>query len=318
MAAFLAGSVLNCGRETPRVACRRRGRAVHMAAPGTSGGFRAWEVEEDGKVSMPSPFGIVRRDLQELAPMVLMAAEMQNLDVNRLAALKKILAEPSSSSSQMLAATSEMRFFPPEAVVPSLLECLRTTPDELTRSQIVWALALFRQGDDDCWKAILNELEDLSSPTVSSAAAGALGHIGDPEAITPLVRAYTMSTDFIVQMSAIVSLGSIGDVSVLPQLVNWLAKYDSEKINRDSLLVQALLGAIGDLRQAEGVDVLLKWCQNPEPLIRHQVAEALINIGVENDKVEQALKKLAGDSEKVVSYSAERHLDTYRKRRASK
>jgi len=230
MVGFVAGIAVDSFRTARQNVCGRRGGAVCMAAPGTSGGFRGWEVEEDGKVSVPSPFGVVRRDLQELAPMVLMAAEMQNLDMDRLVALKKVLADPSSSSSQMLATVAEMRFFPPETVVPSLLECLRTTPDELTRSQIIWTLALFRQGDDDCWKAILNELEDLSSPTVSSAAAGALGYVGDPDAITPLVRAYTMSSDFIVQMSAIVSLGSIGDASILPQLLNWLSQYDSEKV----------------------------------------------------------------------------------------
>lgn len=89
----------------------------------------------------------------------------------------------------------------------------------------------FPAGEDDCWNTILTELDDLSSPTVSSAAAGALGTIGDPDGITALVRAFNMADDFIVQMSAVVALGTIGDRSILPQLVSWLSRYDPQKVS---------------------------------------------------------------------------------------
>lgn len=170
------GRVVGGGLKVRGVCSRRKGGMV-------MGIQRDWKVEEDGKVQIPSPFGIVRRELEELPPRMLMAAQMPEVDEERLKVLKGKLADGSSSSSDLLAAISEMRFFPKEMVVGPLLGCLRTTRDELARSQILWTLALFRDGNEKTPSAISPEQNQQERGRRTKTKHSQKGQRGDLSAL---------------------------------------------------------------------------------------------------------------------------------------
>ena len=110
------------------------------------------------------------------------------------------------------------------------------------------------------------------SATIRKAAAQALGKLGDPQAVDPLITALKdeeiLSS---VKTAALEALGQIGDARAVDPLIDILMEENSQ-----SLCAAKALGEIGDARAVEPLITALK---SKYKFKRQAASEALVRIG---------------------------------------
>jgi HEAT repeat protein len=122
------------------------------------------------------------------------------------------------------------------------------------------------QGDVD---GLIEALSYQDDPNIRLAAASALGRVGAPEAVDPLVEALDDQQN-VTEMAAL-SLGEIGDPRAVEPLISTLEQDDWEV--RSS--VAKALGKIGDER---AVPSLVNLLENTNSNVRWHAAQALESI----------------------------------------
>jgi len=108
-------------------------------------------------------------------------------------------------------------------------------------------------------QALFDLLTD-TDPLTRSAAAQGLGALGDPEAVTPLLRCLQASGDGL-RVSAVKALAQIGEPSVIPTLLDV-----AENDEASGVRVTAV-DALASLGDARGVEMLTRLALDPLPLI---------------------------------------------------
>jgi len=106
---------------------------------------------------------------------------------------------------------------------------------------------------------------------VRNFAARALGNIGDPEALNPLIKALS-DKHVLVRCSAARALGRLGDARAVDPLVNALE-------NNDFLVQRSAAEALGELGDLKAVDPLINALGNEDSYIQTGAANALARIG---------------------------------------
>ncbi len=136
--------------------------------------------------------------------------------------------------------------------------------------------------------ALLRTLEG-EDKLLRSAAAEALGEIGDPRAVPALLQVMT-DEDKSVRRSAAEALGKIGDPQAMPALLQ--AMKDEDEDPR-----QSAVSALGRLGDPQSVPALLQALNDEEMFVRQKAAEALGKIGDPQAVVAllQATKDKVGD-----------------------
>eukprot|EP00276_Gloeochaete_wittrockiana_P006218 CAMPEP_0184657950 /NCGR_PEP_ID=MMETSP0308-20130426/22982_1 /TAXON_ID=38269 /ORGANISM="Gloeochaete witrockiana, Strain SAG 46.84" /LENGTH=271 /DNA_ID=CAMNT_0027096469 /DNA_START=322 /DNA_END=1137 /DNA_ORIENTATION=+ len=256
---------------------------------------------------VPTPFGMVRSVItpDSRRKRVMSEPELKEF-IYRLG-----LDLRSDGDKQQLNALSEIRFLPAIAAVPLVEQVLKTSTNELVKSQALYALvALGPAALTDALRIIKAVLETESDYTVRAAAAGALGYIEDNDASEILMRAFYEDVNWIVRYSAVVALGNKKNERSLDFLISTLDKQNAED-KSDTLLIQALIGVLGEMKDVRAVEPILRFVGNGDFMVRAKVAEALGNLPSERSV--SALEYLEKDGVEMVFRQAELSLKQAKK-----
>ncbi|EME27129.1 uncharacterized protein Gasu_52320 [Galdieria sulphuraria] len=216
----------------------------------------------------------------------------------------------SPSTREKLSILQQLIFFPESLKIPFFLECIRLDGpcerDELLRSQSVYSLAIFiKQGvcNMECAEAILYALNSDPDSTVRASAASALGFIGQKSNVQALIHSTLEDGDWLVKMTCINSLGELKDSRAIPVLLALLKKFSPSVPNRDSFIIQSLIGSLAELNAVEAVPYLIQFKESPEEMLRFQLAESLRFFKNSQQAIE-ALQSLTEDKSSRVSHQA--------------
>lgn len=143
---------------------------------------------------------------------------------------------------------------------------------------------------------LLNDPE----PDVKAAAADAIGALKLTEAFDDLQRAYHETSEWLIQMSIVASLGEMGDPRGFELLKEALAS--------DTNLIQTTaIGSLGELGDTRAVPLLIPFATNSDWQIRYRLAQALNRLG--GSQARSTLEKLANDEVEQVAQEAKRSMN---------
>jgi HEAT repeat protein/nucleoside phosphorylase len=157
--------------------------------------------------------------------------------------------------------------------------------DEDVRYRAIGALG--KIGNDQALVALITALKNDLHEYVRRGAAQALGQIGNPQALEALINALNNDPHAYVRRGAAQALGQIGNPQALEALINALKNDLHEYVRRGA--AQAL-GQIGNPQALEALITALK--NDPHAYVRRGAAQALGQIGNEQalDPLINALK----------------------------
>ena len=131
---------------------------------------------------------------------------------------------------------------------------------------------------------------------VKSVAADVIGGLKLTEAYDDLQKVYETTSEWLLQMSIVATLGEMGDARGFHLLKIAL---NSE----NSLIRTAAISSLGDLQIPDALPLLLPLATDEDWQVRFRLAIALGNF--EKDKVEKVLTELAQDSFEQVAKTAQ-------------
>lgn len=128
---------------------------------------------------------------------------------------------------------------------------------------------------------------------VQAAAADCIGALHLVEAYPELRQLYISTSDWIVQMSIVATLGELGEplaIEILESAIN----------SGTELLIVSAIGALGELKDDRAIVILEPFAQNPDSQIRYRVAQALAYFP-NSSEAKVILNTMVNDSEALVS-----------------
>lgn len=128
---------------------------------------------------------------------------------------------------------------------------------------------------------------------VQAAAADCIGALHLVEAYPELRQLYISTSDWIVQMSIVATLGELGEplaMEILESAIN----------SGTELLIVSAIGALGELKDERAIAILEPFAQNPDSQIRYRVAQALAYFP-NSVEAKVILNTMVNDSEALVS-----------------
>jgi HEAT repeat protein len=134
---------------------------------------------------------------------------------------------------------------------------------------------------------------------VKSAAADALGALQIKEAFADLKQVYEGTNEWLIQLSIVSVLGSLGEPEAFPLL--------AAALNSETELVQTMaISALGELGDRRAIELLIPLADHYDWQMRHRVAQSLAQLG--GEEVKSTLNRLAQDSVEVVANVAKEGL----------
>ena len=138
-----------------------------------------------------------------------------------------------------------------------------------------------------------------SEVDVQAAAADALGGLKLVEAFADLEQLYHQTSEWLIQLSIVATLGELGH----PRGFDLLA----EALTTDNdLVVTAAISSLGELGDRRAVSLLLPFATHEDWQLRYRLAQSLGHLG--GDEAQAILAKLAQDSHEQVAQEAQRNL----------
>jgi HEAT repeat protein len=128
---------------------------------------------------------------------------------------------------------------------------------------------------------------------VQAAAADCMGALHLVEAYPELKQLYISTSDWIVQMSIVATLGELGEplaIEILESAIN----------SGTELLIVSAIGALGELKDERAIAILEPFAQNSDSQIRYRVAQALAYFP-NSIEAKAILNTMVNDSEALVS-----------------
>ncbi len=128
---------------------------------------------------------------------------------------------------------------------------------------------------------------------VQAAAADCIGALHLVEAYPELKQLYISTSDWIVQMSIVATLGELGEplaIEILESAIN----------SGTELLIVSAIGALGELKDERAIAILEPFAKNPDSQIRYRVAQALAYFP-DSIEAKAILNTMVNDSEALVS-----------------
>ncbi len=128
---------------------------------------------------------------------------------------------------------------------------------------------------------------------VQAAAADCIGALHLVEAYPELRQLYISTSDWIVQMSIVATLGELGEplaIEILESAIN----------SGTELLIVSAIGALGELKDERAIAILEPFAQNPDSQVRYRVAQALAYFP-NSSEANVILNSMVNDSEALVS-----------------
>ncbi|BAZ39479.1 HEAT repeat-containing PBS lyase [Calothrix sp. NIES-4101] len=153
--------------------------------------------------------------------------------------------------------------------------------------------------DLDLSLEILRRMLKDKEPDVQAAAADCLGALKLVSAFDDLEQIYHNTSEWIVQLSVIATLGVLGE----PRGFDLL----QEALSSDNELIQiTAISSFGELGDLRAIPLLAPYATNPDWQIRHRVVLALNHLG--GSEAKSLLETLVGDEVEVVASEAKRNL----------
>ena len=174
----------------------------------------------------------------------------------------------SSDRGKRLTTIEQLRSSSAVTVVPLLIELLETSTDSKTRQRC--AATLGQIGDERAVGVLIKLLNEIDV-SVRKVAVWALGEIGSPEVVTPLLNLVERETDTRILANAIASLGQLGDLNVLPILLRF-----TEDTGENSLASTAY-AAIKTLARSCQLTQLIEFLYHESPTMRHWAADRFVH-----------------------------------------
>lgn len=190
----------------------------------------------------------------------------------------------------------------PEDVAFDLIQPL--IQDENPRIRYAAVSQIARLGHQDRVKAgeiLRDRLRYDSEVDVQAAAADAIGGLKLTELFPELEQSYHQSSEWILKLSIVATLGEMGDLRGLPLLKEALCD-DNE------LILTSAIGALGEFGDVETVDWLIPFVTHPDWQLRYRLTQALGHLG--GDQALALLHKLAQDEVKEIAQTAREQLDS--------
>ncbi|MBD3191564.1 MAG: hypothetical protein GF308_13025 [Candidatus Heimdallarchaeota archaeon] len=147
-----------------------------------------------------------------------------------------------------------------EAVEP-LIAALENNDGEV-REHAVDALGLI--GDPCAIKPLIKRLKEDPEDWVRGQAADALGLIGDPQALEPLIETLRNDVGIGVSMKTAKALGRLKDPAAVDPLIDFLNQGQNDETRR------AITFALGEIGDKKAADVFLELLENDtDPTVRY-------------------------------------------------
>lgn len=205
----------------------------------------------------------------------------------------------SEDFGQRISGVNQLRQLEP-SVAFELIQPVIT--DENTRVRYAAVSQMDTLGSQDL-QATLTILRDRlindSEADVQAAAADALGALKLTEAFEDLQQLYHKTSEWLVQLSIIATLGEMGD----PRSFQLL----EEALKSDIGLIQTTaISSFGELGDGRAVPLLIPFTENPDWQIRYRVVQALDRLG--GAEARSGLETLANDEKEEVAREAQAAL----------
>ena len=139
-------------------------------------------------------------------------------------------------------------------------------------------------------------------PDVQAAAADSIGALKLTDAFEDLQRLYHQTPEWLVKFSIVATLGELGH----PHSFDLL----EEALQSDVELVQtAAVGALGELKDARAIPLLLPFVAHEDWQIRYRVAQAFSHF--DTPEARAALETLTHDEMPPVAQEAKAYLEAF-------
>jgi HEAT repeat protein len=135
---------------------------------------------------------------------------------------------------------------------------------------------------------------------VKAAAADALGGLKLTAAFEDLQQAYYNTSEWLIQVSIVATLGEFGDPRGFDILKEALA-------HENELIKMMAVGALGELGDSRAIPLLVPFVSDADWQIRYRLAQSLGRLG--GSEAQAILEKLTEDEFEVVAQEAQRNLN---------
>ncbi|MGB3765830.1 MAG: HEAT repeat domain-containing protein [Phormidesmis sp.] len=204
-------------------------------------------------------------------------------------------------------AINQLRDLDP-ALAFELIQPLCDDPNTRVRYAAVSQISTLGEQDKPTALKVLTASLGDPEPDVQAAAADALGALKLTESLDDLKELYGTTSEWLVQMSIVASLGEMGgdgDSRAFDLLKSALS-------SDNSLVRVSAIGALGELQDDKALPLLLPYVNSQDWQERHRVAQALGHFTSPakptHAEARQALQKLAQDDSDLVAETAKSHL----------
>jgi HEAT repeat protein len=171
-----------------------------------------------------------------------------------------------------LSAVNQLRTLPSVAAFELLKQAIGDSNARVRYAAVSQMSSLGHEDLEQSLTILLDRLYADSEMDVKAAAADAIGALQLTQAYPDLENCYKQTTDWLLQMSIIATLGELGDPRAFDLLKEALS-------SPEGLVQGAAIGSLGELKNPEAVPLLRPFATHEDWQIRYRVAQALGNLG---------------------------------------
>ncbi|MGL5033070.1 MAG: phycobilisome degradation protein NblB [Microcystaceae cyanobacterium] len=194
---------------------------------------------------------------------------------------------------------NQLRELSPEVAFPLIKPLLQDRSERIRYAAVSQLDTIGTVNRPEVLELLRDRLLNDPEVDVKAAAADVIGALKFTEALGDLQQVYENTQEWVLQMSIVAGLGSMGDLRVLDLLKLALT-------SENSLIKIAAISSLGELGQPEVIPLLLPFLKDEDWQARFRLAIALGNLPGEEAKT--ALKQLSQDSFEQVAETAKGFL----------
>ena len=202
----------------------------------------------------------------------------------------------SDSFSDRVRGLNQLRQIEPKLAFEMVKPLIKDPNPRIRYSAVSQLDPIGNENPPEALALLRDRLFNDSEVDVQSVAADVIGGLKLTEAYEDLQKVYETTSEWLLQMSIIATLGEMGDAR----------GFDLLKIalnSENSLIRTAAISSLGDLQIPDALPLLLPLATDEDWQVRFRLAIALGNF--EKDKVEKVLTELAQDPFEQVAKTAQ-------------
>ena len=183
-----------------------------------------------------------------------------------------------------------------------LVQPLVTDPNARIRYAAVSLFDLLGGQDLTTSLEILRDrLYNDSEVDVKAAAADAMGGLKLQESFADLEQVYYQSSDWLIQMSIVATLGELGHPKGFDLLSEALA-------SSNELIASAAISSLGELGDLRALPLLASMIDHPDWQVRYRLTQSIHSLG--GKEAQEALKSLTNDPHEEIAQTARGYLES--------